>query len=102
MKHLFTLHIVNLEGRHCYYSTGISVFSIPFHLANKIEILKLNVRKKESKNFFPQFVAFQKTFRHRYKVRHSIRNLFHLETTGKSQFFNFQKIYTKNLREINQ
>ncbi len=100
MKDIFTIHIINLEGRNCYYTTGISVFSIPFHLAHQVKILKLNLKTKESKNFFPQFLAFQKTYKQLYRVRHSVRNLFLLETTGKSQIFNFQKIYTKNLQQI--
>ncbi len=100
MKDLFTIHIVNLEGRNCYYATGISIFSIPFHLANTIELLKLNLKTKESFNFYPQFCAFQKTYKQLYKFRHSIRNLFQREITGSFPQFHFLKLFQKNLKSI--
>lgn len=98
MKYIYTVHIVNIEGRHSYYSTGICAQSIPFALAQSIEFLQINIRSKEKKNFFPQFRAFQLAYKELYSWRHSLRTLFTLETTGSPPPFSFQKRVEKYIR----
>ena len=102
MKYIYTVHIINLEGRHSYYSTGICPHSIPFYSARKIEFLQINLRTKEKKNVFPQFLAFQSSYKKLYKHRHSIRTLLELETTGITPRFSFENSYKKFLFTFNQ
>lgn len=102
MKYIYTVHILNLEGRHSYYATGIRPYSIPFHSAKLIEFLQINLRTKEKKNVFPQFLAFLSTYKKLYKHRHSVRRIFELETTGVFQQFSFQNSYKKFLQSLNQ
>ena len=101
MKYIYTVHIVNLEGRHSYYGSGIHPQNIPFHLAKEIEFLQINIRSKEKKNIFAYFLAFLSTYKQLYKFRHSIKNLLEFETTGIYPRFSFENSYKKNLRSLN-